>query len=249
MICHLTLAVRGRQALARTEAERRAVVRALGRVGGSSLLLFNVVDDHLHLVVRDARPAVVGRSIRLALRGLRPELAWKPTHVEPVGNRAYLRSLVRYVFQQSSGLGLEGDALWSGSSFQDLVGARVVPGIRPGGIFEELPRLRWGDVFGWVGVSARGIRPAGATNIEAACRAASAACCADPSLVGRTLAVQRALRVVVRLSDDADLSPAELRRGIGLTRSGISRLRSRPPEPRDLQAARIRLGLGALSSA
>ena len=49
---HLTIAVRGRTALAREETERRRLVRDLARVGGGQLMLFSLVDDHFHGGIR-----------------------------------------------------------------------------------------------------------------------------------------------------------------------------------------------------
>ncbi len=246
MIVHLTIAVRGRKALARTESERRAVVRMLARLAGDSLLLFNVVDDHLHLVVRARQPGRLGRSVGLGLGGLRPELRLKRAHPELVDSRSYLRFLVRYVYQQSGEKGLGPDATWSGSSFQDLVGARRLPGLDRLALFEELPRLRMREVFPLVGLKPRPLEPreaAASDGIERLTRASAAACCVAPELPGRSAPVLRAVSVALALALEAGLSSAEVRRGLRRSRSALSRLRRHRPDPRDLIAARLRLAL------
>ena len=67
---HLTVASDGRTPLFPDEARRRAAVRTLARVAGQELVLFSVVDDHVHLVVTCDRSRVgwLGRAVVLGLR-------------------------------------------------------------------------------------------------------------------------------------------------------------------------------------
>jgi hypothetical protein len=145
---HLTIAVRGRRAVARDEAGRRRLVLALVRVGGSRLMVFCLVDDHLHVGLRAQRPARTADSLHRVLRAARPELTFKAPHLEPVDTRPYLRWLIRYVLRQpiEHGLGREA-ATWTGSCFQDLVGMRSLPGFDCSVLRSELPRLRLRDLY------------------------------------------------------------------------------------------------------
>ena len=69
---HLTLAVRGRLVFARNEAERRRSVREIVRLGASRLLLFCLVDEHLHTVLGGLRIGYLGRDLRRLLARLQP---------------------------------------------------------------------------------------------------------------------------------------------------------------------------------
>ena len=65
--------------------------------------------------------------------GLQPLAAapMAPAHVSPVNDRGHLASLVRYVLDQTTHHELQNvahPALWRGSSFADIVGARIRPG-------------------------------------------------------------------------------------------------------------------------
>jgi hypothetical protein len=159
----LTIASDGRQVLFPSEEARRAAVRVLARVVGPAALLFRVVDDHLHVVVGWER-ARVGWLSRALVLGLRP-LAAAPVEgarVRPVESRAHLESLVGYVLSQTSHHGLaEHPALWTGSCFRDLVGARWLPPLAGRErLSAHLPRLPPSALQRAVGLSGRAVEPA-----------------------------------------------------------------------------------------
>ncbi len=249
MNAHITLVVRGRNTYARNLAERRATVRTLARIGGRALLLFNVVDDHIHVVARHETPRRLARDLRSALKATRPDLVLKPPHLEHIDSRAYLRSLVRYVFQQSAKDGLGADALWEGSSFLDLCGARRVPGIHPQPLLEELPRLRLREVLPLVGLPATPLLPGEVAGLGARRlrEVAATVCCTDPDLGGRTLHAVRARRLAVELASEARLPLATL--GLPSAPSTLRRLRADGANRLDLHSARLRLALEDLARA
>ncbi len=93
---HLTYASDGRQALLPDEALRRRALHALARTVGDRVVLFCIVDDHIHVVLLcEAQPVgLLSRALPLALRPLAgPNLA--PAFVRPVGGRGHLEWLVR----------------------------------------------------------------------------------------------------------------------------------------------------------
>lgn len=147
----------GRLALARVAGTRLAAERQLARVGGRRLLLFNVVDDHIHAVVD-----VTGRSRRRFLQALTqgvrkgagvPPL--DPVWWEPVTERRHLFHLVRYIATQASHHGLTPhDATWSGGCLMDLLGARRLDGYEPAVLLHALPRLDERALLGLAGLSA-----------------------------------------------------------------------------------------------
>lgn len=158
---HLSLAVRGRRALARDEAQRRALMRSIVATGRARLLLPSLVDDHLHGLARTDQPGYLARDLRKVIRTQRPDLEFKQPHLEPVGTRAYLRWLVTYLLSQPIKHGLIGHpALWTGSCFQDLVGARILDGFDPGGLWDELPRFRLREAYEIVGLTSVELAPA-----------------------------------------------------------------------------------------
>ncbi len=83
-IWHLTYASDGRNPLFPDEVACRKAVLVLGRVAGTSTVLFSIVDDHLHLVLWCDRQRR-GRLARAVVQALR-QVA--PVPVEPARVRA-----------------------------------------------------------------------------------------------------------------------------------------------------------------
>lgn len=245
---HLTLATDGRLPMAPTEDERRAIVRAILRLAGPSLALFSVVDDHLHLVVLATRDEV-GRLSRALALGLRPlcRASLEAVRVRPVESRGHASWLAQhYIAVQPLKHGLpDHPALYSGSCFQDLVGARVGPTLR---IVELLPRFRLRELLPAVGLPVEPIQPPDAEQIRSlgAARvalAAAAAACAPPELDGRTALVVAARRAAAQLAEESDIGRAETGFALGLSPSGLRKLLKAPVDAALCRAARVRLGL------
>lgn len=248
-IFHLTLAVRGRSALARDVRERRALVRAVARVGRSALLLFCVVDDHLHAAARTDRPGYLARSLVQVVRNRRPDLQLKAPHVEPVRGRAYLRWLMTYLLSQPEKHGLPGHpALWPGSCFQDLVGTRLLPHFDPTLLAGELPRLRLREAFEVVGLPTAPLAPATDTALRRAGAArivelAAGVFAADPALQGNRSEVVAARALAAQAGLIAGLPAVELAEFVGMTAKALRRVRDRPLDPRAILTLRRRLAL------
>jgi len=137
-------------------------VQTLARVAGRYTLLFCVVDDHVHVVVGcdRAQAGRLGRALQLSLRRWAAVPLEPGARVRPVESRAHLERLVEYVVTQPVHHGLPvHPALWTGSCFLDLVGARVV-GALGQKLQPLLPRLKLTQVIGHVGLPPRGIVPA-----------------------------------------------------------------------------------------
>ena len=82
-LSHLTLSTEGRLPLYDGEANLLRLIRILLRVGGEWIVLFSVVNDHLHLVIDHPRPWILGRSIRAALSAAFVHRTWQTAHVKP----------------------------------------------------------------------------------------------------------------------------------------------------------------------
>ncbi len=139
-LVHVTLSTRERAPLYTDEARLLALVRVVVRVLGARLVLFCVVDDHLHLVL-------AGEQVGYAVSGLQRALclvcpsALAPAHSRPVRDRRHLETLVKYLLLQSEHHGLAcPPSTWLGSCFQDLAGARLVHGYDARCLFGWLPR-------------------------------------------------------------------------------------------------------------
>lgn len=153
MFSHITIASVGRTTLFAGTADVRSAIRAIARTVGSDLLLFGVVDDHVHLPVLGTRAKAgrIAQSVSLALRPIaRAPLA--AAHIQPVESRHHLRTLVDYVLTQPIHHNLAVHAArWEGSCLPDLIGARLVPGLSLGAAV-ELPRLRQRELLAAVGL-------------------------------------------------------------------------------------------------
>jgi REP element-mobilizing transposase RayT len=252
---HLTLAAEGRQAFFPEEDERRLAVRTLARVAASRLVLFAVVDEHVHLVVT-AGEDEVGRLARATLLALRQvsSLPIDPARARPVRDRPHLESLVDYVLGQPGHHGIPvHPALWTGSCFPDLVGARVLPGFRDR-LGDVLPRLPRQAVFRAAGLPpAIDLPPAGDDLVRSlgACRlrdAATAALAVGPQLAGRTTGVVLARAAACRIAQASGIARAEIVHALGLPLRTAQRLVHYPVEDSLLDAVRRRLALEELAA-
>jgi len=246
---HLTFSSDGRLPLFPDETTRRAAVHCLARAAGQEIALFCIVDDHLHLVVLAPRPRV-GRLAQALAISLGRAAATKldPARIRPVDTRAHLQWLVRYVLTQPAHHGLTGSAaLWSGSCFQDLVGARQVPGLTLR-ITEALPRLSQRELHKLVDLPPAKLKPAandtlrraGAARIVAA---AAASLAVGPNLAGNKPTVVLARRAAVQLAAVAEIPATEIAWALGTTPRATRRLQQPPVPTTTTKALRLRLTL------
>jgi len=246
---HLTFSGDGRQAFFPGDAQRTGALQRLARLVPHDLVGFCLVDDHVHVAGLWTDEALPQQRRRLLL-GLRAAAACPvdPAHVRRVDSRSYLRWLVRYLLQQPLKHGLsEHPALWSGSFFQDLVGARHLKGLTLR-LPDVLPRYRLRDAFEAVGLPPEPLLPLPdpdlpALSLPALCRAAATATCAPVALGRRTAQTVRARRVVAAMAPRAGFSSRATRDALGLSATALRRHRTLGPDPRDLAATRTRLAL------
>ncbi len=239
-LVHVTISAERRGSLFPSASLRRRALHALARVAGRRIVLFCIVDDHVHIVVLvDARGGpTMARNLLFALRPLSvTDLA--PPHVKPVNGRSHMEWLLRYLVTQPLHHGLScGAAWWEGSCLWDLLGARVLPGARMrDALTEALPRVRDEDIAAMVGIALDQLRPAdldvvrdvGASALVAACRRATAP--ADPQ--GRTRAAVQARAAALRIGQAAGFPTVELARACGVDRR-IARAQGRVEVPDDV---------------
>lgn len=230
-VWHLTWSTASRHPIAAQEADRRALVRLLGRIAGDSVALFCIADDHLHVVLfcTEAVRGRIAQALSLALAAACSETVC-PAHTRRVEERSHLAWLANhYILGQPIKHGLASHpALWSGSCFPDLAGARVIPGLRLR-IFEALPRWRLGDAFVAVGLPrvpliptgdalARGL---GATRVVAG---VASACAGDAGLRGKGDCESLGRLAAARICSAATISTGEIAFSLGITPQAVNRL-------------------------
>ena len=245
---HLTLATDGRHPLFDDEDAVRRAVRVLVRAAPDDLALFCFVDDHAHFVALVDSPRI-GKLARALVLGLRPHASAhvEPARVRPVESRAHMESLVKYVLTQPTRHGVAADpARWTGSCFQDLVGARAI-GLKLK-LAKALPRLRLRDVQSIVGLGSDpisglqddAIRAAGIGRLVAA---ATVACSVDSALAGNTAPVVAARRAISQLARDVGIPASEVAFALRITERAARRLLEPPVSEPSTAAIRTRLGL------
>ncbi len=248
-VFHVTLASAGRRTLARGEDEVRCLVRAVVRPCCGRLLLFSVVDEHIHLVVLCKRPRLLARDVVRSIRRELPGVEFQPAHVTPIETRKHLERLVGYLLRQPSKHGLPvHPALWSGSCFQDLAGVRLLPGYERSALLAELPRLRLGSLMQHVGLPASPVEPADDRTLRLAGPSAlvdlAAGVLAVPcDLRGRRTDVVRARTIAVQAAAMVGLRPSVMAPFLPISERATRRLAALPLDGAGVHTLRRRLTL------
>jgi hypothetical protein len=223
-------------------------------VAGDAVVLFCVVDDHVHVVLfcdEEARGRYV-RALSLALAAA-AAAPIGPGFVRAVDTRGHLAWLAdTYILAQPAKHGLAVPlATWEGSCFADLVGARVLPGLRIR-IGDALPRWRLRNAYRAVGLPELPLEPADDATVRAAgatalVAASAAAVGADPEARGRAEAEVLARRAAVVVGVAAGIANRELAWALQMTSIASARLRERPVDPAVLEAVRRRVSLDRIA--
>ncbi len=246
---HLRFSSDGRHPMFPTERSLRQAVRALARTAPGELVLFCIVDDHVHVVLFCERD-VAGFRARSLSRVLRP-LAAVPldeAYIKAVQSRSHMQWLVRYCLSQTEHHGLQVHAAtWTGSCFADLVGARRLPGLELR-IRDALPRFQLRSACAAAGVELGDLQPLSWERVRSlgarrVVSAAAAVLAVDESLPGKGADVLQARRLAATAGVRAGVDAVELAWALGCQRRHVARLVERaPPEPL-LRALRVRLAL------
>jgi hypothetical protein len=253
MVSHLTFSSDGRLALFPTLELRRKAVRCIAAIG-PEVILFCVVDDHVHVVIHVTDAARIGRISAGLYHALRPIAAVPilPAFVRPVATRRHLDWLAdQYILSQTTKHGIaEHPGLFEGSCFVDLIGARAVfdpPLVTR--LVRAAPRYRLRRAYKAVGfaeepitpVSDETLRAIGASEIAAATEAALAA---PPGMKGNSAVECLGRRAVAQLTQSAGIHSAECAFALAVDTSSVARLRRRGAVLAPvLLAVRMRLAL------
>lgn len=246
---HVTIVTAGRLPMFLEEGPRRAALHVLGRIFPKRLVVFAVVDDHVHLVVF-ATPEEVGLLARDLVFGLTPlaSVALEQPHIAPVTDDRHMRSLVRYSLEQfvHHGIG-EHPAISSGSCYPEMVGARTIHGLE---LQLERAFPREGtrpDPAPIVGLPSAPLAPASLLAVRrlGAYRLGIAAAFAAGTggLPGLDPVNVAARRAAAHLGMEAEIDNGELAFALGMDRNTVRRLQSRAADPALVLAIRTRLAL------
>lgn len=207
-ICHLTFtaARRSRLPLFPDQHYYLEALHRLGAIASGCLALFAIIAEHLHLVALLSRLAA-GRFAQLMILTLRPVVTTPlaPSFPTMVESRSHMRWLLRYLLEQPKQHGMPGHpALWVGSCFPDLVGARQVSGLSLC-IDRALPDYSDAAALRILGLPGTEVPPAHREMLRAAgCerlkQAAAAAFAVDETLRGNRPATVLARRATAQLA-------------------------------------------------
>ena len=244
---HLTFSTRGRQVIFTSEAGVLEGVRALARAAGERVVLFSIVDDHVHTVVRSNEPGSLTPGLLRALRAV-AEAELDPAHRRAVTNRRHLEWLAsHYIMEQPGKHGLPTHpALWTGSCFLDLLGARRIEGLALQ-LPRVLPRFRLRQAFQAVGLEARPLVPMAVDELRAVgahrvVRAAAAAV-GMPEARSRGRLARTARLAAATLCREAGVASVELAAVLGYRTSSVCKLMRQPSDPAIVRATLLRLAL------
>lgn len=245
----LRLSSSGRKPLFADEDACRKAVLAVARGCGPALLLFCLVDDHLHLALQGDRQrvAVVGRSLHRVTAGL-SGLDLEPAWTEEISSRSHLMTLLRYYLTQPDHHGLAmHPALWSGSCLHDIIQTRWVEGFSLC-LASALPRVRAEYAFEVVGLDSHPLRPPAPDRLAMyglprLVSAAAAAACVPVAMEGNSPATVRARSAVARLAMDSGFTRAQVGDALRCTRRSVGQVIQREPALAMETAILRRLGL------
>jgi len=247
---HLTFEAEGRRTLYESEATLRLAVRRLAEVAGARVVLFCIVDDHIHVVVRCTREeaAHLVQTINLALRSLAAVPIKRNADVKPVTSRSHLTNLVRYVVSQPPHHKLPvHPALWAGSCFPDLIGARAIGALgQP--LPPLLPRVPIEHIMAFADLPPRRLAPADNARLRAAgafriASSALAALAVPPGATHRIRALTHARAATAQLAAAVGIPTSETASALGVSCTTVRELQAYSLEATVLSATRLRIAL------
>lgn len=248
-LIHFNFATVGRKRLFAREADRLAATRALIRVLGPWLLLFCIVDDHVHALVfgEPAHVAQLAGHLQLAFLALPGCPPLQATWFEEIEDRRHLMSMVPYVLRQTRHHDMpDHPAGWFASSFQDLVGARRLDPGAFARLTAHLPRLRLLQV--WAAVEVTPQQPRDLAVLESCSprdlgRLASRVH-ATPITSGRRLRpAVKARRLAIHLLASAGTSRASTASLLRTSPRTVRRRLAEPVDAGELDAALLQLAI------
>ena len=251
---HITLRLADGRVIAASRAARRLAARCITRVGAArGLLVFSVVDTHIHLVALGGR-AQAGALARLIESALRRVLLipvpFESARLVEVADQSHLASAVRYVLRQQGRHEAWHDELYDGSSLPDLLGWRAldVDGaactVR---VRAELPRLAGAELWELVRAQGGVLDVRGSPPRLARTQLADAAAGAFglAHVGGSSLSAVRARAAAVHAAVTCGRGSLETAELLGMSRRAVQRVRQQPVEAATVTAVGWQLAVRA----
>ncbi len=252
---HLTLTSEGRMALFPDDKSIRKALLKLVKVASDFLVSFCLVDEHIHLVLKCPRDnvGIISRAIQLALSPI-GSCHFNSGHITAVTDRTHLERLISYCVIQPVKHGLAGHpALYGGSCFLDLIGARCIGALgQP--LSSLLPRFDSVKLYPDVSLPPGRLMPLSDEHIKnvgvsGVAEAVGAVLAAAPGLNGNSEESVKGRRVAVILALRAGITSGQISDEMKITKRSINRLKSLTMSERVMEAVRIRLALEKLVGA
>ncbi|MBT3220857.1 MAG: hypothetical protein HN348_17370 [Proteobacteria bacterium] len=239
----VTLSRKGRPTLFVTSEDLTWAVATIVRTTHGKSPLFSIVDEHVHVVIPGDAFAV-GRMCSGLVRAFNHKLGYKlnKAHISLVNGGDHLDTLIAYYLRQPAkhDLNTGHPALWPGSCFMDLIGARCLSGFDRHLIHRHLPRLRTERFTRVIGLppiipaTDQELKLAGLTQLAQGAKAATDGK-SEQQRRGRVAIAQLAKHLGFRNLDIAEVLQTHPRT--------IGKLASAPAEPRLVQAIRLQISL------
>lgn len=246
---HLIYASIGRLPFFTSANGYHSAIRALAKVSKNRIVAFAVMDDHIHVVLFEDSGAERHRAKAL-LQALSPltSVGIERAHIVPIESRIHMHRELMYMLRQPSHHKLKGhEALWRGSCFPDLVGARYVEGLQLQ-VEKALPRFNVGQILGAMGVQKKHIIPLENAEIKGVglsrfIDCAIDALCAPSPLSGKSYQTIGARAAVCQLAHAAGFKPAEVADSLNISRQSFYSALKRTVASEAIQSIRVRLNL------
>ncbi|MBW2736468.1 MAG: hypothetical protein JRH20_29120 [Deltaproteobacteria bacterium] len=222
--------------------DRRLIARiVLNQARDHQLLVFALVDSHLHLEVVEpfAKAMELARCIEIAVTlRLRPKVGFAPAHPKAIRDQSHLYHCFDYILRQYAHHGVNWDPFMDASSLPDLLGMRLVGHYTAQHVRRLLPRVKREKLLGYLGISA--LDPTDAP-LDQLVNATCAAACL-PTLTGKSRKQQRARTAAITAAGDK-LKVNHLAALLGVHRRSVERSRQKHADLDLVAAIRLQLAL------
>lgn len=249
MLWHLIFTTFDRHRLFTLPEEYNRSILSFSRIAGKDIILFNFVDDHIHLVIKcsNRQVSVYSRSMLLSLKSI-TKAPLVPAKVLEVENRTHMQRLVPYILSQTCHHGLENHpAIWLGSCFQDIIGARKIECLHLK-LNEALPRFHINQALNAVGLSRQKINPFTNDQILNAglgylIESSTASVCLPSALDSKSSLATTARKLVCNLGYNAGFTSQVLAKSLNITPRAARRLAKMSIDSSLLESVRLRMSL------
>lgn len=244
---HVRTSLEDRRVIAPGVAERRALARAVLRIGRDyRLAAFRAPDDHLHMLpLCDRRQAgQLVRRVEIALqRCLALPVGFEPPYIKPLADQRHGYGTFRYIMRQDEHHGLEVDPWGEASNLPDLLGLRLLGGYTSFTVGQFFPRITEEELASRLGIRAAQLRePMRPDRALEDLAEAAAAAAALPDLRGRSAEVVAA-RQAAMVAVVPGVRASVLAKRLGVTPRVVQRQRALPHDPMLVEAVQRQLRL------